>query len=119
MSKGVGFYGEEFFVIKSGADLVSESIHRIIMTNTGERVSNPYFGVNLRDFVFEPNDDISKKQIITNLRQQLTQYETRASIGPITIEQIDNSMVIGIQFMLNEDKDKKIEEVKIQFVKEE
>lgn len=119
MSKGIGFYDNEFFVVKSDADLVSESITRIIMTNTGERVSNPYFGVNLKNFLFEPNDETSKNQITYSLRQQLSQYEPRALIGDIKLEQEDNSIYITIQFALQQDINKSIEEVKIKFVNEE
>ena len=119
MSRGIGFYGNDFFVIKSDAALVSESITRIIMTNNGERVANPYFGVNLKNFLFEPNDDTSKQQVAAILRNQLIQNEPRASIVSLDIVQEDNSMNIIIKFSLIQDINKSIEEVKIKFVNEE
>ena len=115
MSKGIGFYGEQFFVIKSDKDLVSESIMRIIMTNTGERIDNPYFGVNLKNYVFEANDDTTNKEIKHLIRSQIAQYEPRAYISDIKVNQVDNDITFEIKFIMRDDRSQALQSVTIQF----
>ena len=117
--KGIAFYDSDFFVIKEDKELVSESIVRIISTNMQERVDNPYFGVNLRSFIFEPNDDISKTQIISLISQQITTYEPRVNIVNVTLENEDNYLMIVISFKMKDDDDDKLEIVKIKIESEE
>ncbi len=115
MSKGIGYYGNEFFVIKSDKDLVSESIMRIIMTNLGERIDNPYFGVNLKNFVFEANDDTTSKEIQNLIKSQMDTYEPRAYISNIQVNQVDNDITFDIKFIMRDDRAQAEQSVKIQF----
>jgi phage baseplate assembly protein W len=90
--KGIGFYDKDFFVIKQDHDLVSESITRIIMTNWNERVGRPFFGVDLKPQMFEQLDDESIRVIENNIKNQLGDYEPRATIENVTIStDIDNN----------------------------
>ena len=119
MATGIGFYDEDFFVIKTDKDLISESIKRILMTNIGERPNNPFFGVNLKNFVFEPDDDITKNQIITNIKQQIQSNEPRANISSIDITEEDNCIKFFIKFTLVYDKTKTVNELNLAFKTEE
>lgn len=100
--KGIGFYDRDFFAIKTDYDLVSESIQRIIMTNWNERVGRPFFGVDLRSQLFEQLDDDSIRVIENNVRNQLVDYEPRATFTDINfnMDKDSNKVNISIKFKL-------------------
>ena len=105
MTKGLAFYNKDFLIIKQGSELVAESITRILMTNPGERVGQPYFGVGLRNLLFNQLDD----ELITNLKEnimdQCSQYEPRAIINDINIEELidEHAIIVKISFLMNGD----------------
>lgn len=119
MATGIAFYDSDFFVIKSDADLIKESIKRIIMTNIGERVNNPFFGMDLKNFVFELDDEITRKQIIANIKQQIQSNEPRVNVFSIDVSSEDNYIKFFIKFILVYDKEKTINEMNLAFKTEE
>jgi phage baseplate assembly protein W len=101
--RGIGFYGHDFFIIKTDADLVSESITRIIMTNFKERIGHPFMGGNLKPSLFELEDQAELDGIKINLANQIAEYEPRANLTSIDIsaDQVnENAILATIQFTL-------------------
>lgn len=98
MYKGISFYNEKFFVIKANNSLYSESITRIMMTSPGERVGQPFFGVGLRNFIFDQVDDTTIEQLDSRIREQIASYEPRVNLDNLTITTQDNSMLIKLAF---------------------
>lgn len=101
--RGIGFYDSEFFVIKKDHDLVAESIRRIIMTNSKERLGHPFFGGNLKAALFELKDETELEEIKSNMKLQLEQYEPRAAISQIkfgTSDENENGVELIIGFIL-------------------
>jgi phage baseplate assembly protein W len=100
--KGIGFYGKDFFVVKSDYDLVSESITRILMTNPGERVGQPYFGTGLKDQIFEQLDSAMESIVSASIREQIGAYEPRVNITTLllTPDTNNNTLAIKIGFVL-------------------
>ena len=113
MATGIGYLDNDFFVVKTDKELISESIRRILMTNTGERVNNPFFGVNLKNFVFDPEDELTKNQIINNIKQQIQSNEPRCTVSSIEITTEDNYIKFFIKFILVYDRSKAINEMTI------
>ena len=103
--KGMSFYEHDFFVIKTDYELAAESITRIIMTNPGERVDLPFFGVGLKNRLFEPLDTDSEGQIENDIREQIETYEPRVIIETIEFNPIEeqNTLEIKIGFILQGD----------------
>ena len=102
--RGIGFYDEDFFVIKSNHNLVAESIKRIIMTNARERVGRPGFGANIRDLLFEQVNeeiiDILRKRI----EDQIKVFEPRVIINDLQIQNEEDELItIAIDFSLVND----------------
>ena len=104
-TKGLGFYGKEFFTVKSGMDIISESITQILMTNPGERVGRPFFGVGLGRRVFEPMDELTSEDIKEQIVDQITTYEPRADLIDVVVEQDDenNTITVKIGFKKKDD----------------
>ena len=101
--KGIGFYGKDFFVIKTDKDLISESIIRLIMTNFGERLGRPYFGLNLKSRLFELADEPTKEEIRQDLIRNIQDYEPRAAITTLELENEENLIKLKVGFKLVED----------------
>lgn len=104
--KGIGFYDRDFFVIKTDYELIAESITRIVMTNPGERPGLPFFGVGLKNRVFEPLDDVISKEIEADIRIQIESFEPRAILLSINFEKIEveNTLDVKIGFVVRGDK---------------
>lgn len=116
-SKGIAFYGRDFFVIKEDEDLVSESIARLVMTNWSERVGMLQFGGNLKSSLFEQLDADALGQIESNLRDIIDLYEPRAIVRVLTVTpDTDNSTVaisIGFNYIGKPDGDVRFIELDI------
>lgn len=97
---GLGFYGQDFFIIKTDEDLVSESIIRLIMTNNNERCGHPELGGNLKNMLFEQMDDTTIQELEKSLSDLIEVYEPRATIQSLTItaNRDENQMEIKIGF---------------------
>lgn len=105
MANGIAFYDKDFFVIKKDRELVAESITRIIMTNPGERVGQPFFGVGLRNMLFRQIDEDLISDLKKTINDQMSTYEPRASVTEIDIiEQADENRInIKLTFIMKGD----------------
>ena len=88
--KGLGFYGKSFLVIKTDFDLIAESITRIVMTNFNERTGRPFFGANLKNYVFEQMSPESLSEIESNIKKQIATFEPRANLKTIILTPNEN-----------------------------
>ena len=95
--KGLGFYNNDFLIIKSDFDLIAESITRIIMTNYNERVGRPTFGGNLKYFIFEQMSPETIASIKMNIKKQVTTFEPRANISTLDVIPDENNNTINIK----------------------
>lgn len=100
-TKGLGFYGKDFFCIKEDEELVEESIVRLIMTNFNERVGRPSFGGNLKESIFEQLDDSSINTIETSLKDLISLYEPRAIINDLVMKKDEDNSVLFIKISFN------------------
>jgi len=100
-TKGIGFYGKDFFCIKEDEDLVSESIARLIMTNENERIGTPNFGGNLKPMLFEQMDADSLSEIENQLRETIELYEPRAILRQLKVVSDQDNSTISISIGFN------------------
>jgi phage baseplate assembly protein W len=91
-SKGVAFYGEDFFVLKSDNNLIFENITRILLTTPGERVLNINFGCKLKTYIFQSNL-ILQSEVEDEIRSSIERWEPRVEILNITIETVEDRKV--------------------------
>jgi hypothetical protein len=104
MSKGVGFYGQDWFAIKQNKKLMYESIIRTLLTGPGERVMRPEYGIGLRNNVFGLVTQDVLQDLTIDIHSGLSRYEPRLRIEEVTAELIDNHILrIGIVFVEPED----------------
>ncbi len=84
--------------IKKGIHAVRQSVMNILNTNWGERPFKPFFGANLRAYLFENMNNITAAAMSSSIRLALTNYEPRIKILNINIRSKpeDNEIIITL-----------------------
>jgi phage baseplate assembly protein W len=66
--------GDGYTMIKKIKTLVKQNIKMLILTNPGERVMEPEYGVGIREFLFENFESDVFARIDSRIREQVSQY---------------------------------------------
>ena len=75
----------------------------LIMTNPGERVMEPDFGVGIRTFLFTNKTENYRASITAKINQQVRRYMPAIIIGSIDFKELDidrNSLSIRITYAI-------------------
>ena len=73
-------------LIQNYEDLVKQNFKMLLLTSPGERVMDLNFGVGLRNFLFEVNDNITYEAVASKIREQSSLY-----LPFIEVQEIDFS----------------------------
>jgi phage baseplate assembly protein W len=84
-----------FAMLKKIKDVLRQNLKMIILTDPGERVMEPEFGVGLRQFLFENYGHGTFQQIDTRIRTQVAKYLPTIALQEINFGQsgIDESVL--------------------------
>ena len=86
-----------FRMLKSFKALVKQNLKMIILTNPGERVMEPSFGVGLNQFLFENFGHDTKGRIESKIREQVSIYMPAVQIRNITFaSSLPDSSYLGM-----------------------
>ena len=55
-------------------DLAKQNFKMLLLTNPGERIMRPRFGVGLRRYLFQPNTEITYDAIVARIGSQVEEY---------------------------------------------
>ena len=66
--------GDGYAMIKRIKTLVKQNLKMLILTNPGERVMEPDYGVGIRTFLFESFESDVFQRIDNKIREQVAQY---------------------------------------------
>ena len=72
-------------VLDYDLNAVKNSIRNIFNTTPGEKILNPEFGLNLKQFLFEPMSDLVAMDIAGLIRSKLTFFEPRISVNYVNV----------------------------------
>jgi hypothetical protein len=77
--------------------VVRAQIIDAIMTNFGERVFRPHYGSDFQAALFDPSDELVRRDAASMIKRRLQQLVTRAIIRSVTVEipDITNQTVFG------------------------
>jgi phage baseplate assembly protein W len=95
--------GDGYTSIKLLSSLIKQNFKMLILTNPGERVMDPEFGVGIRQFLFENFKESTYTSIDTRIREQVSIYLPVISINEIefgTSNIDDNSLGIRIDYSI-------------------
>ena len=87
--------------------LIKNDILQLLLTVPGERVMRPDFGVNLRNFVFEPGTNADLTILQSDIRYQIEAQEPRVIVNFVDINQNLDSNRIEIKVSVTLKKDPK------------
>ena len=84
-----------FRMNKSLRDLVKQNLKMLVLTNPGERVMEPDFGVGIKQFLFQNFSEDTFSQIDSKIREQAAIYLPVISIQDVSFfsEQQDSSIL--------------------------
>ena len=68
---------------KTIPEALIQNFKNLVLTNPGERMMDPEFGVGLRKYLFEPNDAGTYLDIETRIRNQVQKYLSFISVERI------------------------------------
>jgi phage baseplate assembly protein W len=75
---------------------IERAIQIILLTARGERPMLPTFGAGLRDYVFEPNSEATRRRIETAVRSALIDWEPRINLERVEAVSGDDANLILI-----------------------
>ena len=73
-----------YLLNKDFRDLVRQNFKMLMLTNPGERIMDPNFGVGLRRYLFEQNNSQTYSQIESKVREQVSRYLSYLKIKNIS-----------------------------------
>lgn len=76
--------------LKYDSVAIMNSIQNIFNTMPGQKILNPAFGLDLRQYLFEPINEQTAREIATTIVEQLTEYEPRVILNNIDITANEN-----------------------------
>ena len=83
--------------IVKGVLSVKQSVLAILKTNHGERPFNPYFGANLRRYLFENINDVTSNRIASSIKHALENDEPRVRLLNVNVKAQPDSNKITIR----------------------
>ena len=92
-----------FSLNKNMIDVVKQNLKTLILTDKGERIMLPDFGVGLRKFLFENMSDTTNIQIEQEVIDQVKKYMPFVSVRKITVleaPQVLNKLYVSIEFVV-------------------
>ena len=95
--------GDGYTMIKTFKMLIKQNFKMLVLTNPGERVMDPEFGVGIRQFLFENFSSDVYTRIDFKIREQISTYIPVISIKTIefgTSGIDDNSLGVRIEYLI-------------------
>jgi len=86
--------------LKKNEEAVKQSVINILSTNRGERPFLPYFGANIRSYLFENIDSVTEGLVEEEIRTALVNYEPRVRVTNINVDARpdNNALNISLEF---------------------
>jgi len=81
---------------------IKNSIFNIITTVPGQRILNPYFGVNLQKYLFSRVSEIYARNIGNEILQAIINYEPRVVVQNIevTVDEVNQQYIINLNLAI-------------------
>ena len=95
LSRGKSF---DYEYIDTTIDLVRQNFKNLLLTNPGERVMDPEFGIGARTYLFESMDFV-KSELPNRVRNQILKYMPFVTLKKVQVrESGDDSLIVSIAY---------------------
>lgn len=81
-------------------EVVSQNLKMILLTSQGERVMDPLFGVGMKRFLFEQNNEFTYSNIKAKIKKQVKQYMPYIEIEDVIFSSEANDSNISANHLL-------------------
>ena len=88
-----------FGMIKNIQDMIKQNLKMLILTNPGERVMDPEFGVGMKRFLFETYSENVYSEIDSKIREQVSIYIPSVKIQDVKFYSLEEDSGI-VKFRL-------------------
>jgi phage baseplate assembly protein W len=87
---------------KTALESIKQDLKMLLMTNPGERIMNPDYGVGIRQLLFSQNTPSLRSEIISRINNQVKKYMSFIVINDIRFEQTEdfesNSLYVVLDY---------------------
>ena len=83
--------GDGFTTLKTVKQMVKQNLKMLILTNPGERVMIPKYGVGLKTFLFESMGTGVEADIKSRIKNQVEHYMPIIRIQTVTVAPMENT----------------------------
>jgi hypothetical protein len=90
-------------MIKKFPTLIRQNLKMLILTNPGERIMEPEFGVGLRTYLFQNFNEGTYAEIESKIRQQVAKYLPVVNIIGLSVDtagQDSNQLGLSLKFSI-------------------
>lgn len=86
-------------------DAFSSNLLFLLLTERGERYYMSDYGTNLLKYIFEPNDNLTDKDVESEIKKTVSKYIPNLSINRVTFNKQNNNseLNVNITFTYTED----------------
>ena len=89
-----------YFAKQSGAELIKNNLKQLILTDRGERIMLPNFGMSLRRFLFQPLDEQLFEEIKEEILFNLAKYAKNITVIKLSVFPSDSVNIEGGQGLI-------------------
>jgi len=86
--------------ILSGKEDIDSSLHILLSTTIGERVMQPKYGCNLKQFLFDPTNAFMKFYIKKLVEDAILYFEPRIKPENVDLDVEDGKMEITVEYTI-------------------
>lgn len=82
---------------------VKADLMHLLLTNKGERLYMPDFGANIRQYLFDPNDDVAHNSIKTEINDAIKKYIPNLQVTELSVtksEENENLAIVKIDYIV-------------------
>lgn len=83
-----------FAMIKTIKEMVRQNLKMLILTNPGERIMDPNFGVGMKQFLFQNYSENVYSEIDTKIREQVSIYIPAVKVEDVKFYSIEEDSSI-------------------------
>lgn len=76
--------------LKKDIEAIKQSVINILLTNKGERPFFPTFGSNIRSYLFENFDPVTRTLLENSIQESITNYEPRVKVLNVDVTDLSD-----------------------------
>ena len=89
--------GDGFTMLKTIKQTVKQNFKMLLLTNPGERVMSPSYGVGLKQFLFENFSSVTEDEVRARINAQVRNYLPIITLNDILVTNNEGSQSMAIQ----------------------